>query len=79
MLDVEVIEDPAAATVALEPIRSRMLAELTRPAARQYARHSQSEEWTDAGPAFRPAQVRFFTSWLYVVAMLLRPRSSFRQ
>jgi DNA-binding transcriptional ArsR family regulator len=31
MLDVEVIDDPAAATVALEPIRSRMLAELTQP------------------------------------------------
>lgn len=32
MLDVEVIEDPAAATVALEPIRSRLLAELASPA-----------------------------------------------
>jgi DNA-binding transcriptional ArsR family regulator len=32
MLDVEVIDDPAAATVALDPIRSRMLAELTEPA-----------------------------------------------
>jgi DNA-binding transcriptional ArsR family regulator len=32
MLDVEVIEDPAAATVALEPIRSRLLAELAEPA-----------------------------------------------
>jgi hypothetical protein len=32
MLDVEVIDDPAAATVALEPIRSRLLAELTEPA-----------------------------------------------
>ena len=31
-LDVEVIESPAAATVALEPLRSRLLAELARPA-----------------------------------------------
>ena len=32
MLDVEVIEDPAAATVALEPVRNRLLSELTHPA-----------------------------------------------
>jgi DNA-binding transcriptional ArsR family regulator len=32
MLDVEVIEDPAAATVALDPIRSRLLSELAEPA-----------------------------------------------
>jgi DNA-binding transcriptional ArsR family regulator len=32
MVDVEVIEDPAAATVALEPIRSRLLSELMEPA-----------------------------------------------
>ncbi|MFO0960095.1 MAG: helix-turn-helix domain-containing protein [Isosphaeraceae bacterium] len=32
MLDIQVIEDPAAATVALEPVRSRLLAELTEPA-----------------------------------------------
>ena len=32
MLDVGVIEDPAAATVALEPIRSRLLAALAEPA-----------------------------------------------
>lgn len=32
MLDVEVIADPAAATVALEPVRSRLLSELARPA-----------------------------------------------
>ena len=32
MIDVEVIEDPAAAQVALEPIRSRLLAELAEPA-----------------------------------------------
>jgi len=32
MLDIQVIEDPAAATVALEPIRSRLLAELVTPA-----------------------------------------------
>lgn len=32
MLDVEVITDPAAATVALEPIRSRLLSELAEPA-----------------------------------------------
>jgi predicted ArsR family transcriptional regulator len=32
MLDVEVIEDPAAAVVALDPVRARLLAELTEPA-----------------------------------------------
>ncbi len=32
MLDVGVIDDPAAAMAALDPIRSRMLSELTRPA-----------------------------------------------
>lgn len=32
MLDIDVIEDPAAATVALEPMRSRLLAELREPA-----------------------------------------------
>ncbi len=32
MTTVEVIEDPAAATVALDPIRSRLLAELAEPA-----------------------------------------------
>ena len=32
MLDVEVIEDAAAATVALEPVRSRLLSELSAPA-----------------------------------------------
>ncbi|MCT7658762.1 ArsR/SmtB family transcription factor [Mycobacterium deserti] len=32
MLDVDVIEDPAAAVSALDPIRSRLLAELTEPA-----------------------------------------------
>ena len=32
MLDVEVIADPAAAAVALEPVRSRLLAELAEPA-----------------------------------------------
>jgi DNA-binding transcriptional ArsR family regulator len=32
VLDVEVIEDPAAATVALEPVRSRLLSELAEPA-----------------------------------------------
>jgi DNA-binding transcriptional ArsR family regulator len=32
MLDVEVIVDPAAAVIALDPIRSRVLAELTEPA-----------------------------------------------
>jgi DNA-binding transcriptional ArsR family regulator len=31
MFDVEVIEDPAAAAVALEPIRTRLLAELAVP------------------------------------------------
>ena len=31
MLDVEVIEDPAAAAVALDPVRSRLLAELAEP------------------------------------------------
>ncbi len=32
MLDIQVIEDPAAASVALEPVRSRLLAELGAPA-----------------------------------------------
>lgn len=32
MLDVEVIEDPEAATVALDPVRSRLLSELAEPA-----------------------------------------------
>ncbi|MEO3758890.1 helix-turn-helix domain-containing protein [Mycobacterium sp. B14F4] len=32
MLDVEVIADPAAAVTALDPTRSRLLAELTEPA-----------------------------------------------
>ena len=32
MVDIEVIEDPAAAAVALEPVRSRLLAELAEPA-----------------------------------------------
>jgi DNA-binding transcriptional ArsR family regulator len=32
MLDVDVIEDPAAAAVALDPLRARMLAELRQPA-----------------------------------------------
>jgi DNA-binding transcriptional ArsR family regulator len=32
MIDVEVIDDPAAATVALDPVRSRLLFELAKPA-----------------------------------------------
>ena len=32
MQDIEVIDQPAAATVALDPIRSRLLAELAQPA-----------------------------------------------
>lgn len=32
MIDVEVIDDPATATVALEPVRSRLLSELNEPA-----------------------------------------------
>ena len=32
MLDVEVIEDPVAAAVAVEPVRSRLLSELLEPA-----------------------------------------------
>jgi DNA-binding transcriptional ArsR family regulator len=32
MFDIQVIEDPATATVALEPVRSRLLAELSAPA-----------------------------------------------
>ena len=32
MLDVEVIENPAAAVVALDPVRSRILSELVEPA-----------------------------------------------
>jgi DNA-binding transcriptional ArsR family regulator len=32
MLDIRVIDDPAAATTALDPVRSRLLAELREPA-----------------------------------------------
>jgi DNA-binding transcriptional ArsR family regulator len=32
MLDLQIIDDPAVATVALEPVRSRLLAELAAPA-----------------------------------------------
>src|SRR5580704_17384785 len=32
VLDIQVIDDPAAATVAMEPIRSRLLSELAEPA-----------------------------------------------
>lgn len=32
MLDIQVIDDPAAAAAALEPVRGRLLAELTMPA-----------------------------------------------
>jgi DNA-binding transcriptional ArsR family regulator len=32
VLDIQVIDDPAAATVALDPIRSRLLSELATPA-----------------------------------------------
>jgi len=32
MLDIQVIDDPAVATVALEPMRSRLLSELATPA-----------------------------------------------
>ncbi|HEX7786015.1 MAG TPA: helix-turn-helix domain-containing protein [Methylomirabilota bacterium] len=32
MLDIQVIDDPAAATVALEPMRTRLLAQLSEPA-----------------------------------------------
>jgi DNA-binding transcriptional ArsR family regulator len=32
MLDIQVINDPAAATVAMEPMRSRLLSELAAPA-----------------------------------------------
>src|SRR3954469_18022629 len=32
MLDIQVIDDPSAATIALEPIRSRLLSELAAPA-----------------------------------------------
>ena len=32
MLDIQVIDDPAAAAVAMEPIRSRLLSELAEPA-----------------------------------------------
>src|SRR6187402_1445240 len=31
MLDIQVIDDPAAATVAMEPMRSRLLSELAAP------------------------------------------------
>ena len=39
MDDVGIIDDPAAAIVALEPIRSRLLAELGRAGLRRDARH----------------------------------------
>src|SRR5215468_11360960 len=32
MLEIQVIDDPATATVALEPVRSRLLSELAVPA-----------------------------------------------
>jgi hypothetical protein len=32
VLDIQIIDDPAAATVALEPMRSRLLSELVMPA-----------------------------------------------
>lgn len=32
MIDVEVIDDPGTATIALDPVRSRLLSELARPA-----------------------------------------------
>ena len=32
MLDIQVIDDPAAATLALKPMRSRLLSELAMPA-----------------------------------------------
>ena len=32
MLDIQVIDDPSAATVALEPMRSRLLSEMAAPA-----------------------------------------------
>jgi DNA-binding transcriptional ArsR family regulator len=32
MFDIQVIDDPAAATVAMEPVRSRLLSELAAPA-----------------------------------------------
>jgi DNA-binding transcriptional ArsR family regulator len=32
MIDVEVIDDPATATIALDPVRSRLLSELAQPA-----------------------------------------------
>lgn len=32
MVDIEVIDDPAAATVALDPVRCRLLSELAQPA-----------------------------------------------
>lgn len=32
MIDIEVIDDPGTATIALDPVRSRLLAELAQPA-----------------------------------------------
>ena len=40
MLDVDVIEDPAAAVVALDPVRARLLAELAEPASAARARRA---------------------------------------
>ncbi|HEV2786547.1 MAG TPA: helix-turn-helix domain-containing protein [Solirubrobacteraceae bacterium] len=39
LLDVEVIEDPAAAAVALDPVRARLLAELAEPASAAAVAH----------------------------------------
>jgi hypothetical protein len=42
-MDVDVIEDPAAAVVALDPVRARLLAELATPgSASTLARSSAS-------------------------------------
>jgi hypothetical protein len=40
MLDIQVIDDPAAATVALEPMRSRLLSELATPASAATLAHA---------------------------------------
>ncbi len=43
MLDVEVIEDPAGAVVALDPVRARLLAELSEP--RSAAMLAEQRRW----------------------------------
>src|SRR2546430_4260538 len=82
MLDIQVIDDPAAATVALEPVRSRLLSELAAPAsaatlatrvglARQKVNYHLHA--LEAHGLVRLAHVR---KWAGRTARLLRPASA---